>query len=224
MYDAKLLELLDIVVDYYIRKWDPVGSKFLHSLENIEYAPSTLRKYLNLLEKAGLVYQPYNSSGRIPTLEGFEEYVSHALEDSNDSKELAYDTEVKKARSGLKCLVEMTGQVTDGVVVGFLRNDEYYYLGINNLLRADLMDEFETTRHIVRFIENKNLIKLLDAKMIKKGKVYHAFIQDEGATISCIYTKVMVDGYDSIMSIIGPTRVDYKKNIKIIQKIMSTCA
>jgi len=38
-------------------------------LEDSEYAPSTLRKYLNQLEKAGMVYQPYNSSGRVPTVQ-----------------------------------------------------------------------------------------------------------------------------------------------------------
>lgn len=108
------------------------------------------------------------------------------------------------------------------MVVGFLRNDEYYYLGINNLLREDLIDEFETTRHIVRFIENRNLIKFLDDKMIKRGQVYHTFIQDKVAVISCIYSKVVVDDYDSILSIIGPTRVDYKKNIRIMQKIIKS--
>jgi len=222
MQDAKLLELLDVVIDHYISKWDPVGSKFLNSLDDVDYAPSTLRKYLNLLEKAWLVYQPYNSSGRIPTLEGFETYVSHFLEESNESKELVYNTEIKKARNWLKYLVETTWQVADGVVVGFLRNDEYYYLGINNLLREDLIDQYETTRHIVRFIENKNIIKLLDTKMIKRWQAYHTFIQDKWTVISCIYSKVVVDDYDSILSIIWPTRVDYKKNIRIMQDVITS--
>ncbi|MBP6086000.1 hypothetical protein KA478_02210 [Patescibacteria group bacterium] len=67
--NQKLLGLLSIVIDTYINKGDPVGSKVLHSLELTDYAPSTLRKYLNILEKEGLVYQPYNSSGRLPTVE-----------------------------------------------------------------------------------------------------------------------------------------------------------
>ncbi len=67
--NKKLLALLDVVVDNYINKGEPVGSKFLHSLDDTEYAPSTIRKYLNMLEKAGMVYQPYNSSGRVPTLQ-----------------------------------------------------------------------------------------------------------------------------------------------------------
>ena len=67
--NEKLLALLDIVIDNYINKWEPVGSKFLNSLEEIDDAPSTLRKHLNQLEKQWMVYQPYNSSWRIPTVD-----------------------------------------------------------------------------------------------------------------------------------------------------------
>ena len=67
--DEKLLALLDAVIDNYISKGEPVGSKFLHSLGDLEGAPSTLRKYLHVLEDQGMVYQPYNSSGRVPTIQ-----------------------------------------------------------------------------------------------------------------------------------------------------------
>lgn len=68
MKPEKLRELLNIVIENYIDKGDPIGSKFLYSLEDTDYAPSTLRKYLNILEQEGLLYQPYHSAGRIPTV------------------------------------------------------------------------------------------------------------------------------------------------------------
>jgi len=219
MTDTKLLELLDVVIDNYICKGNPVGSKFLHSLDTVQYAPSTLRKYLNVLEKEGLVFQPYNSSGRIPTLEGFSAYLSNYLKTSH-KKETNQDIEIIDARKWLKYMVEILGQVADGVVVGFLRNDEYYYLWINNLLREDLVNEYETTRSIVRFIENKRLVKFLDEKLIKRNQVYYTFIKHKKIVISCIYSKVVIDDYDCILSIVGPTRVDYKKNISIMTKIV----
>ena len=51
MKEDTLKELLSIVVENYIDKGDPIGSKFLYSLDDMEYAPSTLRKYLNILEQ-----------------------------------------------------------------------------------------------------------------------------------------------------------------------------
>jgi len=59
----------------------------LHTLEDIEYAPSTLRKYLNILEKSGMVYQPYNSSGRVPTIEGLKIYIQTYITEQETQKE-----------------------------------------------------------------------------------------------------------------------------------------
>ena len=72
-----------------------------------------------------------------------------------------FDLPLNDARKGLKTLVEALGEVSDGVVVGFIRNDEYYYLGINNLLRDDMIDEYSATRTIVRFIEEKKVVAFI---------------------------------------------------------------
>lgn len=217
-FDQKLLALLDVVIDNYINKGEPVGSKFLHSLENSEYAPSTLRKYLNQLEKAGMVYQPYNSSGRVPTIQWLTKYIENYMVIQDEET----DGEVVKVRTGLKELVESIGGVADGVVVGFVRNDEYYYLGINNLLKDDMVDEYQATKNIIRFIEEKRIVKFIDSKILKKNQTYYTFIEDQKTLISCLYAKVTIDDYDCIISIIGPTRVDYKKNLTIFKKLIQS--
>lgn len=216
--DNKLLALLDVVIDNYINKGEPVGSKFLYSLGDSEYAPSTLRKYLNQLEKSGMVYQPYNSSGRIPTVQGLSTYIKWYLAVRDGEENMGLGT----IRTWVKYLVEKIGNLADGVVVGFVRNDEYYYLGINNLLRDDLVDEYEATRSIIRFIEEKRVVKFIDSKVLKKNQIYYTFIEDQKTTISCLYAKIYVQDYDCIICIIGPTRVDYKKNVSILRKLLKS--
>ena len=217
-YDEKLLALLDVVIDNYISKGEPVGSKFLHSHGDLEYAPSTLRKYLNVLEQQGMVYQPYNSSGRIPTVQWLTLYIEHFLA----QQEQEVSDEIVDVRDTMKNLVETLWAITDGVVVGFLRNDEYYYLGINNLLRDDLIDEYQTTRNIIRFIEEKRLVKFLDGKILKKNQIYYTFIEDQDVMISCLYVKIQMNGYDGVISIIWPTRVNYKQNVSIMKKLLTS--
>lgn len=217
-FDPKLLALLDVVIDNYINKGEPVGSKFLHTLEDVEYAPSTLRKYLNVLEKAGMVYQPYHSSWRIPTLQGLALYIDSYLSQQEEEK----IWEIKNARKWLTYLVETLGGIADGVVVGFIRNDEYYYLGINNLLRDDLMDEYQATKQIISFIEEKKVVKFIDNKILKRNQIYYTFIEDQHTTISCLYTKITVQEYDAIVCVIWPTRVNYKKNVAILRKLLQT--
>ena len=109
----KLLALLNVVIDTYINKGEPIGSKFLHSLEEMDYAPSTLRKYLNQLEQQGMVYQPYNSSGRIPTIDGLKLYIENYLTQVEEEN----NTEVINARENIKELVEMLGSIVDGVII-----------------------------------------------------------------------------------------------------------
>ena len=198
--NTKLLALLDTVIECYLDKGEPVGSKFLNSLEVVDYAPSTLRKYLNILEKQGMVYQPYNSSGRIPTLQWLSAYLDSTLAQKPDDIDLHLD----------------------GVVVGFIRNDEYYYLGINNLLRDDMIDEYSATRTIIRFIEEKKIVAFIDKKILKQREVYYTFVNDQDTLISCVYVKISLDGYDMVLSIVGPLRVNYKKNITILKKVLES--
>ena len=165
-----------------------------------------------------MVYQPYNSSGRVPTVQGLTTYIGNYLVAQEEEKEV----EVIKVRSGLKELVESIGSLADGVVVGFLRNDEYYYLGINNLLRDDLQDEYQTTKNIIRFIEEKRIVKFIDNKIVKKNQIYYSFIEDQNIVISCLYAKITIEDYDCILSIIGPTRVNYKQNVAIFKKILQS--
>lgn len=82
-----LLQLLHVVIDHYITKGEPIGSKFLATMESadVDYAPSTLRKYLHQLEESGMVYQPYNSSGRIPTVQGLSSYLDTFLAELTES-------------------------------------------------------------------------------------------------------------------------------------------
>lgn len=224
-----LLQLLHVVIDNYISKGEPIGSKFLATREGVEmdYAPSTLRKYLQQLETSGLVYQPYNSSGRIPTVQGLSTYLDRFLDeltqeqDDEETDALVFEFDIEMARSSLRGITENLGKMVDGVVVSFLSNDEYNFLGINNLLTEQRAAEFEVMKYIVDFIEKKQIVEVLGKKIIKRGNVYYTFVQDEDKVLSCVYTKITVNDYDAIVSIVWPSRVDYKKNLTVLKKLNS---
>lgn len=227
-----LLQILHVVIDHYITKGEPIGSKFLSTLEwaEMDYAPSTLRKYLHQLESSGMVYQPYNSSGRIPTVQGLSTYLDTFLAELTDtntedeSEQFSFELDIELARASLRWVTENLGRMVDGVVVGFLSNDEYYFLGINNLLTEQMREETETMRYIVDFIERKEIVDFLGTKIIKRWNVYYTFAQDGDKVLSCVYTKVTINDYDALISIIWPSRVNYKKNLTVLKKLSSLLA
>lgn len=227
-----LLQILHVVIDHYITKGEPIGSKFLSTLEwaEMDYAPSTLRKYLHQLESSGMVYQPYNSSGRIPTVQWLSTYLDTFLAELTDpnaedeSEQFSFELDIELARASLRWVTENLGRMVDGVVVGFLSNDEYYFLGINNLLTEQMREETETMRYIVDFIERKEIVSFLATKIIKRWNVYYTFAQDGDKVLSCVYTKVTINDYDATISIIWPSRVNYKKNLTVLKKLSSLLA
>lgn len=220
---TRLSTLLDVVIEHYIDKGDPIGSKFLHTVEWVEYAPSTLRKYLNQLEQEWLVYQAYNSSGRIPTIDGMKAYVSSMITESQlPVPKTTYDFEVNSTRTGLRYLVETLSAYVDGVVTWFVRNDEYYFLGINKLLQWDLLTEWELVKYIIDFIEHQRVISVLSSQMIKNNQIYHTFVQEDDKVISIMYTKIIVNEYDAILSIVGPMRSNYKQNLEVLKQFINS--
>lgn len=219
MNDSKIKHLLDLVIEHYIEKWEPIWSKFLYSLDETDYAPSTLRKYLNRLESEGLLFQPYNSAWRVPTIKGLSNYIEDIIE-SESLEMLKVDFDIQYARNWLRFIVESLWNYVDGTVVWFLKNDEYFFLWINNLLKWSLSSEidYETTKHIIKFIEEKKIIEFLTKRVIKKGKIYYDFIESSEKIISVIYSRVDIQWYDWVISVIWSIRVDYKQNVKVLKK------
>ncbi len=219
MNDEKLQHLLSLVIDQYIGKWEPIWSKFLNSLDDIDYAPSTLRKYLNVLEKEWLLYQPYNSSWRVPTLMWMSNYMDALLNLTEEEMKNDEQFDLNYARKDLRSIVEMLGKIVDWAAVWFLKEDEYYALWIHNLVKESLMWDYELSRHIIKFVESKDIVQTLDAKLMKRWEVYYTILEQEEKIISIVYWKLEVNWYDSVICIIWPSRIDHKRNVWILKKL-----
>jgi transcriptional regulator of heat shock response len=68
-------ELLNLVVESYIRESKPVSSSYLCDKYRLPYSSATVRNVLETLEEKGFLSHPHTSSGRVPTQEGFKHYV-----------------------------------------------------------------------------------------------------------------------------------------------------
>lgn len=70
-------QILRYVIDAYIRSGEPVGSKALALQMNLSSA--TIRGEMNELESLGFLTQPHTSAGRVPSDEGYREYVANLM-------------------------------------------------------------------------------------------------------------------------------------------------
>lgn len=71
--------ILWATIQHYIATAEPVGSKALVQKYNLNVSSATIRNTLGRLEKAGFLYQPHTSAGRIPSDSGYRIYVDQLI-------------------------------------------------------------------------------------------------------------------------------------------------
>ena len=71
--------ILWATIRHYIATAEPVGSKTLIQEYDFSVSSATIRNVMGRLEKAGLLYQPHTSAGRIPSDWGYRIYVDQLI-------------------------------------------------------------------------------------------------------------------------------------------------
>jgi len=68
-----------LVAEEYLRTGKPVGSKAIAERGDVEWAASTVRNELAVLERDGYLTHPHTSAGRVPTDRGYRFYADSLL-------------------------------------------------------------------------------------------------------------------------------------------------
>lgn len=77
--EPRALTLLKTLVERYIAEGQPVGSRALSKLSNLDLSPATIRNIMADLEEMGFVSSPHTSAGRVPTPRGYRVFVDTLL-------------------------------------------------------------------------------------------------------------------------------------------------
>jgi heat-inducible transcriptional repressor len=82
MLDERSRKVLMAVVESYIQRLDPVGSRHIAKKYGFDISSATIRNVMADLEELGYLLQPHTSAGRIPTEKGYRFYVNNILEEA----------------------------------------------------------------------------------------------------------------------------------------------
>lgn len=75
-------KVLKLIVEYFIKTAEPVGSKTLIEEYGLDYSSATIRSEMNALEQAGLLEKLHTSGGRVPSSKGYRYYIENLRERS----------------------------------------------------------------------------------------------------------------------------------------------
>jgi heat shock gene repressor HrcA len=74
-------KILRAIVDSYIRTAEPVGSKAIAAMPDMNFSSATVRNEMAELTSLGLLEQPHTSAGRVPSPAGYRLYIDELMQD-----------------------------------------------------------------------------------------------------------------------------------------------
>ena len=112
-------KVLRSIVDLYIRTAEPVGSKAIAALPDMNYSSATIRNEMADLTTLGYLEQPHTSAGRIPSAAGYRLYVDELMADYrlslDETKSISNAIEEKMQRVDklVEKVAKLVSQATD---------------------------------------------------------------------------------------------------------------
>ena len=112
-------KVLRSIVDLYIRTAEPVGSKAIAELPDMNYSSATIRNEMADLLAMGYLEQPHTSAGRIPSAAGYRLYVDELMADyrlsMDETKSInaAIEEKMQRVDRMMEKVAKLVSQATD---------------------------------------------------------------------------------------------------------------
>lgn len=213
-------QLFGNIVREHIESAKAIGSDFLTGKYDLGVSSATIRNDMAELEEAGLIYQPHTSAGRVPTERGYNYFIKNYLADPgkiNDKDKNA----IKKAREigvktadnfGPKNMAKVLAELADAAVVYCLGRHNTYYTGLSNLLTQPEFSDFDLVQNIAGVVDN--IDEVVDRIFDKIGETEIRIGKENYFSPMCASIFTKKNG--QALGIIGPMRMDYERNLGLI--------
>ena len=229
MLSDRRQRVLAALIEEYVARALPVGSRTLAEHYRLGVSSATVRNDLSALEEEGYISQPHTSAGRVPTDTGYRAFVddlveSGALADEQDAAETIES--LKNSASELDDLLERTSralsQFTDCLSVVMPPDQSHpKRLGIMSLMRQPEFAHTEALLPIMQVLEDDVvLFHVLDATaagddpQVRIGRENETEELSGVSVVACRYG-IGADG--GIVAVIGPTRMNYTKALTAVR-------
>jgi len=229
MLSDRRQRVLAALIEEYVARALPVGSRTIAENYDLGVSPATVRNDLSALEDEGYISQPHTSAGRVPTDHGYRAFVDELVESGalGDDEDAADKLDrLRQSATELDDLLEKTSkalsQFTDCLSV--VTPPDFTHprrLGIMSLMRQPEFAYTEALLPIMQVLEDDTvLLHVLDATApddeprVRIGKENEAEQLSGVSVVACRYG-IGADG--GIVAVIGPTRMNYTKALTAVR-------
>lgn len=190
--DDRKVRILKAIVSNYLETGEPVGSRTISKLADMNVSPATIRNEMADLEEMGYICQPHASAGRIPTDAGYRFYVDSIMEDKD-----ALQIGAQEERENLLQRVDKLEKLLKQVAKVLAANTQYATLvtmpQYNNTVKFIQLSQVDETTLLAVIMVDGNIVKnklikttysLKNEEILKFNILLNTFLQ--GAALSDI--------------------------------------
>ena len=190
--DDRKVRILKAIVSNYLETGEPVGSRTISKLADMNVSPATIRNEMADLEEMGDICQPHASAGRIPTDAGYRFYVDSIMADKD-----AMQIGIQEDRENLLQRVDKLEKLLKQVAKVLAANTQYATLvtmpQYNNTVKFIQLSQVDETTLLAVIMVDGNIVKnklikttysLKNEEILKFNILLNTFLQ--GAALSDI--------------------------------------
>ncbi|MDI3496366.1 MAG: heat-inducible transcriptional repressor [Patescibacteria group bacterium] len=217
--------ILQTIIDEYLKTAQPVSSGSLVKKYNLDISPATVRNEMMELEADGFIYQPHISSGRIPTESAYRLMLANIK--SEKREKFIKEAEIKlleKVFNGQEDSFRQTAKViaelADGAVFWAFHKNDLYYTGLSNLFSQPEFKQVTAVYDVSSIIDR--LEEIIDEIFEDLEEGEQVLIGEDnpfGNFLSTALVKYKHNNSHGILGILGPMRMNYGRNLALVEFI-----
>jgi len=225
MISQRQEEILNNIVREYINSAKPVSSQLLERKHRFGIKPATIRIEMQKLTDQGFLVQPHTSAGRIPTDKGYRFFVDKLVgKEASSCKDALLNNDQEDSLGFIQEVTRFLADNTTSLALGYLSSQKLLLKeGWNDIFQEPEFAETGLASKFAQMVDDfeKNIEDVFD------GMSYlpHVYIGKENPfssakDFSLITVKCRFPKEEGILTIVGPKRMPYDKNIDLINSII----
>lgn len=216
--------ILNTIIKEHIKTGAPVGSGFLVGKYNLDISPATVRNEMADLEEAGLIVQPHTSAGRVPTELAYNLYIENlkAKKVGKQEAEMLKKSLKESGKNEFKQTAKDLAKISNNAVFWAFHKNNLYYTGISNMLQQAEFSQINLVHSFSAVIDHVD--EVIDDIFDKVGFGVHVLVGAKnpfGNFCGTVLAKYKQKNNTGLFGILGPIRMDYEKNISLVDFITS---
>lgn len=224
------IEILKIIVEEFLQTWDVIGSKSLLKKYDLGVSSATVRNDMATLETLELIYQPYNSAGRLPTSKWLRAFVNYLMKSSPDhfleaSVLKVKNNDTKTLEDSIYQIISELAKKTQEISFCIVPEDAILqYSGVAHFLENNSKMLGESIFGIIKMLEDKHTFTTFISNLPLNHGV-NVFLWEENITpflhdYSLIVRPVSIGGKIGYIWLIWGLKMNYSFNIGAVKGII----